>query len=76
MKNNSVCSLRIGNSNNSLKNKVGEDGIDKLEQLLKTTNIMSLLDLRNLQINDYWVIKMSEGLYMNNCLSYLNLSKN
>jgi Ran GTPase-activating protein (RanGAP) involved in mRNA processing and transport len=74
--NDSVCSLNIGNFANSFKNRIGDEGAEKLAQLLKVTKILSLLDLRNMVLNDANLIGLSEGLRFNTSLTYLNLSKN
>ena len=76
MSNQSVISLRIGNTENDMKNKLGVIAVPKLNSFLRQSQILTFLDLRSTNLTDAGIELLSEGLVDNKTILYLNLSKN
>jgi Ran GTPase-activating protein (RanGAP) involved in mRNA processing and transport len=76
LKNNSVCSLALGNYENTNKNRLGEEGLEALVQLLVRSSILMFLDIRSLVLGQKGTTRLSRGLKASRNLVYLNLSKN
>ena len=72
----SLISLKIGNEENVSKNKVGSKAVPKLNNLLKTSQVLSFLDLRSTNLTDSGLTLLADGLLANRTLLCLNLSKN
>ena len=72
----SIISLKIGNIENVNKNKVGVKAVPKLNMFLKSSQILSFLDLRSTNLTDAGLIALCDGLIDNITLFNLNLSKN
>lgn len=72
----SLISLKIGNIENVSKNRVGAKAVPKLNKFLKTSQVLSFLDLRSTNLTDAGLNLLTDGLIDNQTLFYLNLSKN
>ena len=68
--------MRIGNHENVSKNKVGVKAVPKLNGLLRTSQVISFLDLRSTNLTDAGLVVLCQGLVDNKSLFNLNLSKN
>lgn len=76
MGNVSVISLRLGNMENDSKNKIGAKAVPKLNMFIKSSQVLSFLDLRSTNLMDEGLALLSDGLVGNRTLFHLNLSKN
>ena len=74
--NNSLISLNLGNIENINKNKVGLKAVPSLNEYLKSSTVLTFLDLRSTLLADKGLELLCEGLKDNKTLLVLNISKN
>ena len=58
------------------KNKVGVKAVPKLNKLIRSSQILTFLDLRSTNLTDAGTVLLGQGLVGNKTLLHLNLSKN
>ncbi len=75
-KSTSICSLSVGNEGSTNRNRIGALGAKSLSNLLQRNQLISLLDIRNLNIGVEYLQIMAEGIAKSNSLVYINLSRN
>lgn len=72
----SICSLSVGNEGSTNRNRIGAIGAKSLSNMLERNQLISILDLTNLNIGVEYLQIMAEGFSKSNSLVYLNLSRN
>lgn len=72
----SICSLSVGNEGSTNRNRIGAIGAKSLSNMLERNQLISILDLTNLNIGVEYLQIMAEGFSKSNSLVYLKLSRN
>ena len=75
-KSTSICSLSVGNEGSTNRNRIGTLGAKSLSNMLDRNQLISILDLTNLNVGVEYLQIMAEGFAKSNSLVYLNLSRN
>ena len=75
-KSTSICSLSVGNEGSTNRNRIGTLGSKSLSNMLERNQLISILDLTNLNIGVEYLQIMAEGFAKSNSLVYLNFSRN
>jgi Ran GTPase-activating protein (RanGAP) involved in mRNA processing and transport len=74
--NESIVSLKIGNSNAASRNRLGEPGTLSLVHYLHFNKFLELLDMRGMVLGDHLSKILAEAFTINTTVKHLNLQKN
>lgn len=72
----SLVSIKLGNTENVNRNRLGVQAVPKLNELLSSSQVLQFLDVRSTNLTDTGLILLCEGLSRCPALFHLNLAKN